>query len=332
MGCVQCIVHGLPISDTDGILELHHVEAFVAIVRSGGFTKASEHLHLSQPAITRRIRLLEQELGAPLFERLGRGVILTDAGRAFLPHAHALLASARDGFDTVAALRGTDHGAVTLAVVGTLASTTLTEHLRAFRETYPGVELRLQTARSAEVSELVARGDAALGLRYGTDPRPGLVSVTVHQEPLIPVCSPGHRLTHLRQVTPAALAGERWIGFPQRPDQRPDAGGEPYTAAIRQRLAAAGLGEAEVIPIDSLTAQKRMVEAGFGVALLPESSVEEEFRAGTLHPLRVPGLRVAIPVVLIHRRHAFQTGATQALTAALTAWPTVHRVTPGHSP
>ena len=68
-------------------MELDHVEAFVAIVRKGGFTRASAALHLSQPAISRRIGLLERELGAPLFERVRTGAVLTDAGRAFLPHA-----------------------------------------------------------------------------------------------------------------------------------------------------------------------------------------------------------------------------------------------------
>src|SRR5262252_762111 len=91
-------------------LELDHVEAFVAIVRRGGFTRAAATLHLSQPAISRRVRLLEQELGAPVFERIRSGIILTDAGRAFLPHAEALLASMRDGVDAVAALRGATHG------------------------------------------------------------------------------------------------------------------------------------------------------------------------------------------------------------------------------
>ena len=76
-------------------MELDHVEAFVAIVRHGGFSRASSALHLSQPAISRRVHLLERELGAPLFERLRSGAVLTDAGRAFLPHAEALLASVR---------------------------------------------------------------------------------------------------------------------------------------------------------------------------------------------------------------------------------------------
>src|ERR1041384_2553542 len=105
-----------------GAMELDHVEAFVAIVRRGGFSRAATTLHLSQPAISRRVRLLEHELGAPLFERVRTGVVLTDAGRAFLPHAEALLASMRDGIDAVGALRGTHRGAVMLAIVGTLAS------------------------------------------------------------------------------------------------------------------------------------------------------------------------------------------------------------------
>jgi len=297
-------------------MELDHVEAFVAIVRRGGFTRASATLHLSQPAISRRLHLLERELGAPLFERMRSGAMLTDAGRAFLPHAEAMLASMRDAVDAVGALRGTSRGAVTLAMVGTLASTTLTERLRRFREAHPAIELRLRTALSAEVSALVLRGDATLGLRYDTDPHADLVSAVVHQEPMIPVCSPRHRLARARQVDARRLAGEKWITFPPRP------GGarEPYSSTLDQRLAASGLSASEIIPIDSLTAQKRMVEAGFGLALLPESSVDEELRTGTLRALRIPAMRATIPVVLIRRKRAFQSGATQALAAMLTAW------------
>ncbi|HEY0988720.1 MAG TPA: LysR family transcriptional regulator [Kofleriaceae bacterium] len=298
-------------------MELDHVEAFLAIVRRGGVTRASTSLHLSQPAISRRIDLLESELGAPVFERIRTGVVLTEAGRAFLPHAEAILASLRDGIAAVEALRGTGRGAVTLAIVGTLASTTLTACLRRFREGHPAVDLRLRTALSAEVSALVRRGDATLGLRYEADPDPDLVSTPIHDEPMVPVCSPRHRLARARRVEPAALAGEPWIAFPPRRG----AVREPYSSALEQRLAAAGLA-AELIPIDSLTAQKRMVEAGFGLALLPASSVDEELRAGTLAVLRAPAMKAAIPVVLIHRRRAFHSGATRALIAALAAWPT----------
>jgi DNA-binding transcriptional LysR family regulator len=300
-------------------MEVDHVEAFVAIVRRGGFTPAARTLHLSQPAISRRVHLLESELGAPLFERVRSGVVLTDAGRAFLPYAEALLASMRDGIEAVAALRGSDHGSVALAIVGTLASTALTERLRRFRERHPAVDLRLRTALSAEVSGLVRRGDATLGLRYDADPHPDLVSTTVHDEPMLPVASARHRLARRRRVDARALAGERWVAFPRRPGPAQ----EPYASALERGLALAGVSGAEIVAVDSLTAQKRMVEAGFGLALLPASSVDEELRAGTLHVLRIPALRVTIPVVLIHRRRGYLSGAARALGEVLTAWPAV---------
>ena len=300
-------------------MELDHVEAFVAIVRRGGFTRAAAVLHPSQPAISRRVHLLEHELGAPLFDRVRAGATLTDAGRAFLPHAEALLASMRDGVEAVGALRGGDRGAVRLAVVGTLASTTLTERLRRFRERFPGIDLRVTTALSREVSELVRRADVTLGLRYDADPHPELVSTKLHDETMVAVCAARHPLARARRLRPKALAGERWITFPPRPGPGP----EPYATLLQHRLAACGLGDAEVIHIDSLTAQKRMVEAGFGLALLAESSVDEELRRGTLRALPVPGLRATIPVVLIHRRRAYLGGAARALMATLTAWPGV---------
>jgi DNA-binding transcriptional LysR family regulator len=301
-------------------MDLDQVEAFLAIARSGGFARGSAALHLSQPAASRRIKLLETELGAPLFDRLGRGIALTEAGRAFLPHAQAILASMRDGMDAVSAVRGTGQGVVTLALVGTLASSSLTARLSRLCQQYPGLDLRLQTALSAEVSALVLRGDVALGLRYGTDPDPGLVSVITGHERLVAVCPPRHPLAS-GQADPATasdpatvLAGQRWLSFPSRPG----APGDPYTEALRQLLAAHGAGAAEILPVDSLTAQKRMAEAGFGLAILPESSVEEELRTGTLCAINAPALTAAIPVALIRRRNAFQTGAARALAEALT--------------
>ena len=298
-------------------VEIDQVETFVAVARGGGFTKAATLLHLSQPAVSRRLDLLERELGAPLFERIRSGTVLTEAGRTFLPHAEALLASMRDGVDSVRALHQVDRGTITLALVGTLASTTLTGCLQRFRDAHPRVELRLRTALSQEVSVLVRRGDATLGLRYGGDPHPEMLSVGVYDEPMMVVCSPRHRLARRRRVAPSALGTERWVAFPPRND----AFYEPYPWSLQNRLAAWGLHPAEIVPIDSLTAQKRMVEAGFGLALLPESSADEELRTGTLREMRIKGKRVTIPVVLIHRRRAYLSGAARALMAELAAWP-----------
>ena len=293
-------------------VELDHVEAFVAIVRRGGFTRAATALHLSQPAVSRRLDLLERELGRPLFDRARGRASLTEAGRAFLPHAEALLASVRDGAEAVKALDQADRGTVTIALVGTLASTKLSARLQRFRRSHAGVRLTLRTALSDEVSALVRRGDAALGLRYFPDRDPDLVSLELYREPMMTVCSPAHRLARTRRPTAKALAGEPWVSFPVR-----QGSGESYSRILGERLAASGLSSAEIVPIDSLTAQKRLVEAGFGLGLLPESSVEEELRVGTLRALPIRAMQTAIPVMLVHRRRAYLSGATRALMALL---------------
>lgn len=309
---VECIVVRDCISYPDG-MELDHLEAFVSIVRRGGVTRAAAALHLSQPAISRRLHLLEHEVGAPLFERIGRTFVLTQAGRAFLPHAQAVLASMRDALEAVSALSDASRGTVTLALVGTLASTQLTRSLARFREQHPRIDLRLRTALSAEVSELVRSGDAALGLRYRADSSRELSSRLLFDERMLVVCAAQCRLARRAHVPARALANERWIAFPPRPGRAP----EPYANALEQRLAANGLDAAEIVPIDSLSAQKRMVEAGFGLALMPESSVVEELRAKTLCALRAPSMRASVPVMLIQRRNAYASAATQALATYL---------------
>ena len=295
------------------LMELDHVEAFVAIVRRGGFTRAAGALHLSQPAVSRRLDLLEREVGRPLFERGRGGARLTEAGRAFLPHAEALLASVHDGLEAVRALERTDAGTVTVALVGTLASTALTGRLRRFRRRHPNVRLVLHTALSREVSALVRRGEATLGLRYFADPDPELVSLPLHRERLVVVCAPGHRLTTTRRPTARLLDGQTWVAFPSRTG----GSGDGYAQMLSERLAALGLGVGELIPIDSLTAQKRLVEAGFGLGLMPASSVQEELRLGTLRALDIPAMHLSVPVVLVHRRRAFLSGAARAVIALL---------------
>ena len=130
-------------------------------------------------------------------------------------------------------------------------------------------------------------------------------------------CSPDHRLAGRRVRDPGAFAGERWVAFP--PQRRRL---EPFATALEQRLAAAGIEAAEIVRIDSLTAQKRLVEAGFGIALLIESSVQEELRLGTLAIIDVPALRGGVPVTLVRRQNGYLSGAAQTLVAVIRAGST----------
>jgi DNA-binding transcriptional LysR family regulator len=292
-------------------MDVDEIRTFVSIAQLGGFTRAAGRLNRSQPAISRRIGLIEQELGATLLERVRGGVKLTEAGRAFLPFAEAVLAAMEDGREAVRATVSEQRGAVSLALVGTLADTHIVDVLRQFARRSKSVNLDLQTASSTEVSDLVRRGEATLGLRYFDNAHPDLVSRVVGAEALLVVCSADHPLAGKRIRTAQQLAGERWVAFPAA------RGRESFGRVLERQLAAAGLDGAAVTLIDSLTAQKRLVEAGFGIALVPESSVRDELRLGALKRLDAPELCTTVPVTIIHRRKGYLSSAARALLALM---------------
>ncbi|MGI8855290.1 MAG: LysR family transcriptional regulator [Thermomicrobiales bacterium] len=289
------------------------IEAFVAIARAGSVSRAAVALHLSQPAMSRRIDLLEREIGVPLFDRVPSGVRMTDAGKAFLPFARQALAAARDGAEAARALEAEERGTVTLALVGTLASTRLTARLRDFRDSRPGVRLLMQTARSAEVSAMVQRGDAQLGLRYFAGPDRDLIARPVADEPLRVVCAGQSRLVDPAATDVQALVDLPWVGFPLGESSS----GEPFARVVEQQMIRCGMSGAEYIAIDSLTAQKRLIEADFGVGLMPTSAVEEELRLGTLRIVPIAALETVVPVVVIQRRNGYLSGAARRLLASL---------------
>jgi len=295
-------------------VDIDEIRTFLAIAETGGFSRAAQRLHRSQPAISRRVGLLEQELGAPLFERIRGRARLTDAGRAFLPHAEATLAAVKDGRDAVRDLQAGARAAVSLALVGTLADTQIVDVLHRFARRNKEVRLELRTASSAEVTDLVRRGEATLGLRYFASERKDLVESGAGSEAMLVVAAPGHRLAGRHALKPKALAGERWVGFPPSPGDRDSSG-----HVLARQLIRAGLDDADLTLIDSLTAQKRMAQAGFGLALVPESSVRDELRQKTLVTLDVPSMRTSIPITVLHRRSGYLSPAAKALLALLKA-------------
>jgi len=288
------------------------LRTFVAIHRAGGITPACDALHLSQPAVSRRLAVLERALAVPLFERTAGGMVLTVAGEVLLPYAESALATLEDAERAVRAVHTEAVGAVRMAVVGTLASTDLTVVLRGLAERHPGVQLLLRTATSQEVSDLVRRGDAVIGLRYGDDPDPALRSERLFDERMVVVAAPDHPMARRPCAAVRALGAERWLAFPDAPG-RPEAANR----YVRQTLEAAGVAEDQILRVDSLTAQKRLVEAGFGIALLPVSAIREEQAAGSLSVLDVAGLDVAVPVHVVTRSRGYLGAAARTLLDGL---------------
>jgi DNA-binding transcriptional LysR family regulator len=290
------------------------LHTFVAVARAGGFSAAGDALLRSQPAISRRIAQLEAELGAALFDRGSGGVVLSDAGRALLPHAERVLAALDDADAAMGEFKAAPDGRVELAVVGTLAGAELTRPLRRFMARHPKAQVGLSTGTSAVVSERVRRGEASLGVRYHADPSDDLVSRPLGSERAMVACAADHPLAGRRIGGLAELAGAPWFAFPNTYAWR-----ETTAANIFAQFAVRGTPQIAWTPVDSLQAQKRLIEAGLGLALLPASNMAEERAAGTLAVIEVADLDLATPVVAVTRRGGYLSRAASALLELLEA-------------
>jgi len=292
--------------DTDSL------KTFVGVYRAGGFSHAEETLLRSQPAISRRIALLERELKAPLFERTSSGIVLSQAGKVLLPFAERVLAALSDATEAVAALEKGSAGPIALALVGTLASTQITPLLADFARAFPRVALALRTATSSEVSELVRRGEASIGLRYVDDEASDLVCEKIGDEALVVACARRHPLAGKSVASLKALRDAPWVAFPLAPGRR-----EASAQVLHVQFLMRGVADLSWTPVDSLTAQKRLVEAGFGLALLPESAIAEEIAHSTLATIAVRDLAAANPIYAIVRKNGYLSPAALALLARI---------------
>ncbi|TWI09661.1 LysR family transcriptional regulator [Bradyrhizobium daqingense] len=288
------------------------LNTFLAVHRRGGISNAAKFLHRSQPAISRRIALLEQELGVPLFERVAGRTRLSDAGRVLIPYAERAVAAAQDAEQAIRALTKRNVGPVSLAVTGTLADGRLSTIMKRFAKENPAVTLSLRTATSAEVSDLIRRGEATIGLRYNTDRAGDLTCEQVLHEPLQVVCAPDHPRAGQRVKRLAELGRERWIAFPEIRGRREIAAAHVFALFLTR-----GLGEVDWTAVDSLTAQKRLVEAGFGLALLAKSHVAEELRASSIATIAVSDLDAHQDVVLVTRSGGFLSAAAERLLESI---------------
>lgn len=298
------------------------LNTFLIVHRRGGISAAAKALHRSQPAISRRIALLEEELAVPLFERIAGRTVLSEAGRVLVPYAERAVAAALDAENAVRALTRSNSGTVALAVVGTLAGSGLAAIMKRFVREHSNVALTLRTATSAEVSDLIRRGEATIGLRYDSDRSTDLDYERLFAERLQVVCAPDHPRAGGRVRKLAELHNERWIAFPEVPGRR-----EISASHVFAVFQTHGLGEIEWTPVDSLTAQKRLVESGFGIALLAQSTVSDEIKASSIAAIAVGDLAASHHVVAVTRRGGFLSAASRRLLDVIRMHYSADRIT-----
>ncbi|OXY91783.1 LysR family transcriptional regulator [Streptomyces diastatochromogenes] len=262
-------------------MDVRQLKALVTVAEVGSVTRAAELLHLVQPAVTRQIRTLEQELGVPLFERTRQGMRPTEAGAIMVDRARRALNELERARAEVRPAPGVVTGIVTVGLLESTAELLAEPLVRAVARDHPGIELRLMTAYSGHLQQWLDDGDLDLSLLYNLDSTPSL-----NARPLV--------REHLWVVAPAAagLRADRPVPFAEaaaHPLVMP-ASGHALRALIDAAAGRAGAELDVAVQTNSMRVQKQLVLAGHGWTVLPGVGIAEDVAAGTLSaaPLSEP--------------------------------------------
>ncbi|MBB1089548.1 LysR family transcriptional regulator [Lysobacter sp. SG-8] len=235
------------------------LRVFCAVAREGGVRRAAEVLHLSQSAVSASLAELERQLGAPLFDRVGRGLQLNGDGRALLPRAEDVLSRIADiqhAFDPEGPALA---GELRVGASNTVGNYMVADLLGSFVRAHPAVRLRLEVDNTAAISAALARFALDVGVVEGPTHRPELVEHRWRRDCLV-VCAPQGHVLAGRRLSPDDLQGERWVLR------------EAGSASREQfeQVAAGALGPIDVaIELGQNEAVKQAVLAGLGLACLP---------------------------------------------------------------
>jgi DNA-binding transcriptional LysR family regulator len=266
------------------------VQAFLEVARTGNVSRAAERLFVTQPALTARIQALEKELGETLFVRTGRGVRLTDAGRAFRPCAERAVQAIADGRQALADLRSASAGRLALGAAPAVSTYVLPPVLKRFAALHPRVEVAVRTGHSEEVLEMVLNDEVQVGL-VRTLRHPDIASTPLYDDELVLVCVPQHRFARRGAVEMAEVGRERLVTFDRT---------SSYFELTQSLFLRSGIVARTVMELDNIEAAKKMVEEGLGVALLPRVSVAREIATGLLAEIEVvdaPPVRRSIDAI-----------------------------------
>jgi DNA-binding transcriptional LysR family regulator len=287
-------------------MDLTQVTTFLAVAGRLSFRKAAEALHYAPSTVSAQVKALEEELGAALFERLGRRVLLTEAGRRLLPFARRMADLAAE---TRACLGAGDAapGELCVRISETLGLLCLPAMLDRFRRRFPAVRLTLLTASGLGLARDLRQGATDLALFLGGAALdPGLAVEVLGQEPLVAVVPPDSPLAGRGRVRARDLAGSGLVFTPHVWGLRPRLEQALYAAARPAGLVECG----------TLGLAKRCVAAGLGVGFAPAFAVAAEAERGELVPLDWADDALAAPVLLVRNPAHEPSPAAQSFMAA----------------
>jgi DNA-binding transcriptional LysR family regulator len=272
-------------------VDFRRLRYFLAVADHGGFTAASKAIFVAQPALSLAVKELERELGADLFVRRGRQVLLTSAGQALVEPARQALRNVETGRAAVAAVTGLSAGTLSLAALPSLASEPTAAFVGRFRRAHPAVSVELAApADNTELLEMVGNGRCEVGITVASALPPEMAVRQLRSQELRLVFPPDSP----PQVDPLpmwALDGVAMVASPQ---------GSSTRQLLDQAFAEAGASPTVAVVSAQRSAQVALVLAGAGVALVPEEDAQAAARLGA-HVAR-PSPPVTRQLVLVHRR------------------------------
>jgi len=272
-------------------ITLRHLRIFEAVAKHGSVSRAASELHLTQPAVSMQIKQLEEQIGLPLVEQIGRRMCLTEAGQALQVHARDIAGRIVDMNASMEQFRGLERGLLRLAVVST-ANYFLPVLIASFTARHPGVRVSLQVANREFV--LSALSDSSTDLAIIGQPPDNLDTVAQHfkDNPLVVIAAPGHALVGQGQVSLQRLAQETLVV------REPGSG---TRAAAERHFAAHGLAIRPGCEFGTNEAIKQAVRAGLGLAVVSAQTIELELQTGCLAVLSVEGFPIMRQWYVAHR-------------------------------
>lgn len=245
-------------------MDTRNIRYFMAVYELLHFTKASEKLGISQPTLSQQIRLLETEIGAPLFDRIGRKVSATDAGKLLYPYASKMLHAERDAKNAVKELLTGERGTVRLAVLPSDLDFRLVPLFVQFKRKYPGIQLQIISTINVQEDVLDHKVDLGIGLREMPDKR--LVQVPLGSEPYCLFVNSASELAGRNEITLKELEQHALVMYPK---------GFLGRDLIDEVCIAAGVELSTVMETSSANSLLQLVSAGIGATIQPKELLRQ---------------------------------------------------------
>jgi DNA-binding transcriptional LysR family regulator len=291
-------------------MNLGHLAVFHAVAEEKSISRGADRLLVSQPAVSKQVRLLEQSLGAPLLERLSRGLRLTETGEVLAGYARRIFALEAEAVRAVEELRGLQRGRLAIGASTTIGVYLLPELFVQFRRKYPAIETTLEISNSRGIEHRLAEGALDVGFTESPPSDDSLDCSQFMSDELVAIAPPGHPLTAQRRVTAAQFCGEPFIVR---------ATGSDTKSFVERELARRGLAVKPVMSLGTTEAIKRAVAAGIGVAIVSHLSIAMELKAWALAVVPVAGMALRRPLYQLLRRGVTPGRAMKAFVELLAA-------------